>query len=39
MLMLIRAIQNSKTKFEYFKNICKSLDRGLLFVETIEQCE
>ena len=37
MLMLIRAIQNSKTKFEYLKT-CKSLDmRGLIFVESIEQ--
>ena len=38
MLMLIRAIQNSKTKFEYLKKLAKSLDRGLIFVETIEQC-
>lgn len=38
MLMLIRAIQNSKTKFEYFKKLSSKLDRGLLFVETIEQC-
>lgn len=38
MLMLIRAIQNSKTKFEYFKKLASTIDRGLLFVETIEQC-
>ena len=38
MLMLIRAIQNSKTKFEYLKKLAKSLDRGLIFVESIEQC-
>lgn len=39
MLMLIRAIQNSKTKFEYFKKLTSTIDRGLLFVETIEQCD
>ena len=39
MLMLIRAIQNSKTKFEYFKKLASKLDRGLLFLETIEQCD
>lgn len=38
MLMLIRAIQNSKTKFEYFKKLACTIDRGLLFVETIGQC-
>ena len=38
MLMLIRTIQNSKTKFEYFKKLASTIDRGLLFVETIEQC-
>ena len=38
MLMLIRAIQNSKTKLEYFKKLASTTDRGLLFVETIEQC-
>ena len=39
MLMLIRAIQNSKTKFEYFKKLASTINRGLLFVETIEQCD
>lgn len=39
MLMLIRSIQNSKTKFEYFKKLASQIDRGLLFVETIEQCD
>jgi superfamily II DNA or RNA helicase len=39
MLMLIRAIQNSKTKFEYFKKLASKLDKGLLFVETINQCD
>ena len=39
MLMLIRTIQNSKTKFEYFKKLASTTDRGLLFLETIEQCD
>lgn len=39
MLMLIRAIQNSKTKLEYFKKLASTTDRGLLFLETIEQCD
>jgi superfamily II DNA or RNA helicase len=39
MLMLIRAIQNSKSKFEYFKKLASKLDRGLLFLETINQCD
>lgn len=39
MLMLIRAIQNSKTKFKYLKKLTRSLDKGLIFVETIEQCD
>ncbi len=38
LLMLIRAIQNSNTKFEYLKQLTKSIKKGLLFVETIEQC-
>ncbi len=39
MLILIRTIQNSKTKFEYFKKLASTINRGLLFVETIEQCD
>ena len=39
MLMLIRAIQNSKTKFEYLKQLTKQIEKGLIFVETIEQCD
>ena len=39
MLMLIRAIQNSKTKLEYFKKLASTTDRGLLFLETINQCD
>ena len=39
MLILIKAIQKSKSKFEYFKKLASTLNRGLLFVETIEQCD
>lgn len=39
MLMLMRAIQNSKTKLNYVKNLAKTLDKGMIFLETIEQCE
>lgn len=39
MLMLIQAIQYSKTKYEYFKKLAKTLDRALLFLETTKQCD
>lgn len=39
MLMLIKAVQNSKTKFECFKKLASTINRGLLFVETINQCD
>ena len=39
MLMLIQSIQYSKTKYEYFKKLAKTLDRALLFLETTKQCD
>lgn len=39
MLQVIQAIQNSNTKIEYAKKLADSLDRVLIFVETIEQCK
>lgn len=39
MLQVIQAIQNSNTKIEYAKKLAESLDRVLIFVETIEQCK
>lgn len=39
MLLLIQSIQYSKTKYEYFKKLAKTLDRALLFLETTKQCD
>lgn len=39
MLPLIQSIQNSKTKFNYLKQLSNKIDRGLIFVETSKQCE
>ncbi len=39
MLMLLKSISNSKTKFEYAKKLLKDIERGIFFLETIEQCK
>lgn len=39
MIMLIKAISNSKTKFDYLKKLASEMNRGLIFVETTEQCK
>ena len=39
MLKLIQAIQNSPTKLNYIKQLSNKIDRGLIFLETIEQCD
>jgi superfamily II DNA or RNA helicase len=38
LLMLIAAIKNSTTKLDYVKKLASSLTNGLIFLETIEQC-
>lgn len=38
MLKLIQAIQNSKTKLDYLKQLSTKIDRCLIFLETKEQC-
>jgi len=39
MLMLIRAIMESKTKLNYVKQLSNKLNRALIFLETTEQCK
>lgn len=39
MLMLINAIKNSPTKLNYLKELVKTIDRGLVFLETTKQCD
>jgi superfamily II DNA or RNA helicase len=39
MLMLIKSVQGSKTKFDYFPRLVGTMDRALLFLETTEQCD
>lgn len=39
MLLLIKAVQNSKTKFDYLQTLVKTTDKCLIFLETKEQCK
>lgn len=39
MLKLIQSIQNSETKLKYIKYLSTKMDRGLIFLETIAQCD
>ena len=39
MLMLINAIKNSATKMNYLKKLTNTIDRGLIFLETVKQCD
>jgi superfamily II DNA or RNA helicase len=39
MLLLIKAVQNSKTKFDYLQKLVKETDKSLIFLETKEQCK
>jgi len=39
MLKLIQSVQNSKTKLDYVKQLSSKIDRCLIFLETIKQCE
>jgi superfamily II DNA or RNA helicase len=39
MIQLIQTIQNSKTKLDYMAELAKTMERGLLFVETSKQCD
>lgn len=39
MIKLIQSISQSKTKIQYVKKLAEKMKRGLIFVETIEQCK
>lgn len=39
MLILINAIKSSKAKFDYLKQLVKSNEREIIFVETKKQCD
>lgn len=39
MLKLIQSVQNSKTKLDYVKQLSSKIDRCLIFLETIKQCD
>lgn len=39
MLRIIQAVQNSETKWKYLEQLTKTIKRGLIFVETKEQCK
>lgn len=38
MLRLIQTVRDSATKLTYIKQLSSKMDRGLIFLETIEQC-
>lgn len=39
MLMLINAIKNSPTKYKYAQKLAINMERGLVFLETSDQCD
>jgi superfamily II DNA or RNA helicase len=39
MLQLIQTIQNSSTKLNYLKQLCQTLPKSLIFLETTKQCD